>query len=85
MRSLWSWLTWVNFEHVHKKRSEDLIESVRTQKGRGNNGIDVVPTAYEPNMVFTDKVQTWYGRETLHCVLTAFIPRQMRTHHAVRT
>ena len=33
MRSIWSWLTWVNFEHVKKKkkRNEDLIESGRSK------------------------------------------------------
>ena len=26
MRSLWFWLTWVNFEHVQKNHSEDVFE-----------------------------------------------------------
>ena len=26
MRPLWSWLTWANFEHVQKNRSEDVSE-----------------------------------------------------------
>ena len=47
--------------------------------------IDVVPTGHEAYMVFIDEVQTWYGRERLQCVFTAFIPRQLRTHHAVKT
>ena len=30
-RSLWSWLTWVNFEHVQKNRSEPLSEQGRSK------------------------------------------------------
>ena len=44
-------------------------------KNRGNNGIDVVPTQYKPNVVFIDVVQTWYGRESLHYVPTVFLLR----------
>ena len=35
MRSLWSWLTWANFEHVHKNRSEDVSE-----KGRSKDSVE---------------------------------------------
>ena len=73
MRSLWSWLTWANFEHVQKNRSEDVSELERSK--------DSVETwkqrhwQYKPNVVFIDVVQTWYGRKSLHYVPTAFLLR----------
>ena len=70
MQSLWSWLTWANFEHVLKNSSEDVV---RTQKRRGNNGTDAVPTEYKPDVVFIEVVQTRYGRKSLHYVPTAFL------------
>ena len=30
---------------------------------------------YKPNVVFIEVVQTWYGRESLHCFPTAFLLR----------
>ena len=32
MRSLRSWLTWANFEHVQKNRSEDVSEKGRSKE-----------------------------------------------------
>ena len=40
---------------------------------------------YKPNVVFTDVVQTWYGRESLHYVPTAFLLRPYYVNYVTTT
>ena len=70
---------------IQKKKNVARIwsihDAVRTQKGRGNNGIHVVQMAHEPYMFFIEEVQTWYERERLKCVHTTIIAYPLRPFH----
>ena len=74
----------MNIEHFKKNLIEDVIELGRAKDSISTcqNGIDVVPTEHEPNMVFIYVVQTWYGLEKnelrpycVHTTSTAYPPR----------
>ena len=91
MRSLWSWLTWANFEHVQKNRSEDVSEQGRSKdwveswKQRHWSSTNAIQTYYGLHWRSTNLV--WTGKFALRCyyVPTAFLLRPYYVNYVTTT
>lgn len=84
--SSWTWRTWTNFEHVKKKRSEDVVQSGRSKNVTGTQyqrywrGNDVTKTQWELRWRSGSVALMEMIVLRSHCVVSAFLLRQCSSY-----